>query len=143
MHSSLHLPLQFYIVMSPLPQSYRLPDLHQLCPWRASFNPHYEEAATASSKWVLSYVYNAVESGEKLEFFERGGSELLCAYAYPYAAPEELRTCCDFVNLLFTIDEVSDRQDGKDAKFTAATVLNTMRDDSYDDGTVLCRMTKE
>lgn len=129
--------------MSPMPRSYRLPDLHRHCPWAASFSPHYHVTATASSKWVLSYVNSTILPREKLKFFEQGGSELLCAYAYPYAGPEQLRTCCDFVNLLFTIDEISDRQDCKGAKATAATVLNTMRDDAYDDGTVLCMMTKE
>ena len=121
-------------------RTYRLPDLHSLCPWKACFNPHHDAAAAASSQWVLSY--NALK-GKKLEFFKEGGSELLCAWAYPYAGYEELRTCCDFVNLLFTIDEISDDQSGRDATVTGLSVLNAMKDDSYDDGTTLCAMTKE
>lgn len=128
---------------SPTPHSYRLPDLHFLCPWKASFNPHHGEAATASSEWVLSYAQSAIGSGDRLEFFQQKGSKLLAAWAYPYAGPEQLRTCCDFINLTYVIDEASDRQDGKDARSTAVTVLNTMKDNAYDDGTILCSMTKE
>lgn len=121
-------------------RTYRLPDLHPMCPWKARFNPHHDEAAVASKEWVLSF--NALK-GKKLEFFKEGGSELLCSWAYPYAGLEQLRTCCDFVNLLFTIDEISDEQNGKDALATGMSFLNTMKDDSYDDGSVLCKMTKE
>nr|BCX55498.1 sesquiterpene synthase [Phanerodontia chrysosporium] len=124
----------------PALRSYRLPDLHPLCPFKARFNPHHEEAAAASKAWVLSF--NALK-GKKLEFFKEGGSELLCAWAYPYASLEGLRTACDFVNLLFTIDEISDEQNGNDALATGMSVWNTMKDDNYDDGTVLCRMTKD
>ena len=124
-------------------RSYRLPDLLSLCPWQASFNPHYEEAAAASSHWVLSYAPSLIEASDRLKFFEEKGSELLCAWVYPYADPEGLRTCCDFINFTYIIDEVSDRQGGTDAKLTAGTVLNVMRDDAYDDGSVLCNMTKE
>ncbi|KAI0806333.1 terpenoid synthase [Irpex lacteus] len=126
--------------MSSTPRAYRLPDLHSICHWKASFNPHYDEARAASSAWVLSYN---VFTGKKLEFFKQGGSELLCAWAYPYAGVEQLRTACDFVNLLFTIDEISDEQSGKDAVDTGLIVLNTMKDDKYDDGSVLCKMTKD
>ena len=129
--------------MSSLPSSYSLPDLHQLCPWKALLNPHYHVAAAASSDWVLHHLHNVVESGGKPQFWKEEYSELLCAYGYPYAEAEKLRTCCDFINLLFAIDEVSDHQGGKDAKSTAATVLNAMKDEAYDDGTVLCKMAKE
>ena len=121
-------------------RSYRLPDLHAVCHWKSSFNAHYAQARAASSAWVLSYN---VFTGKKLEFFKQGGSELLCAWAYPYADYEELRTACDFVNLLFVIDEISDEQSGEDAINTGSIVLKTMEDDNYDDGSILCKMTKE
>lgn len=128
------------ILMSSATRSYRLPDLHAVCPWTASFNQHYEEARAASAEWVLSFNFF---SGKKLEFFQQGGSELLCAWAYPYAGREQLRTACDFVNLLFTIDEISDDQSGEGAKATGAIFMNTMKDDNFDDGSKLCKMTKE
>ena len=129
--------------MTSPPCSYRLPDLLSLCPWEAPFNPHHEEAAAASSRWVLSYAPRVIEASDRLAFFEERGSELLCAWVFPYTGPEELRTCCDFINLTYIIDEVSDRQGGKAAKSMAAIVSNAMQDDAYDDGSVLCKMTKE
>lgn len=121
-------------------RTYRLPDLHGICHLKATFNPHYVAARAASAEWVLSYN---VFTGKKLEFFKQGGSELLCAWVYPYAGLEQLRTACDFVNLLFTIDEISDEQSSKGAMATGEIFLRTMKDDAYDDGSKLCRMTKE
>ncbi|KAI0091347.1 terpenoid synthase [Irpex rosettiformis] len=126
--------------MSSPSRIYQLPDLHSICHWKASFNAYYIEARQASSAWVLSYK---VFTGKKLEFFKQGGSELLCAWAYPYTGLEQLRIACDFVNLLFTIDEISDEQSGKDAINTGLIFLNAMKDETYDDGSVLCKMTKD
>ena len=117
-----------------------LPDLHAVTPFQGSFNPHYTEASAESSQWINSY---RVLSDKKRAFFLQGGSELLCAHAYPYADYERFRTTCDFVNLLFTVDEISDDQDEKGAHETGLTFYNSMRDLTYDDGTTLCKMTKE
>ncbi len=122
------------------PSSFVLPDLHAVTPYKGSFNPHYPEAAAESSEWVNSYK---VLSDKKRAFFLQGGSELLCAHAYPYAGYQQFRTTCDFVNLLFTVDEISDDQNGKGAYETGLTFYNAMSDPAYDDGTVLCKMTKE
>lgn len=122
---------------------YHLPDLHALCPWKAAFNPHNDAVGHASREWVLSYPHDAEQAMDKLKFFEQCGPELLASWGYPYAGPEELRTCCDFVNLLFTIDEISDLQNGKEAATTATCVIRSMTEDDYDDGSILCHMTRE
>lgn len=111
-----------------------------MCPFEGSFNPHHAQASADSSAWVQSYN---VFSGRKNEFFLQGGSELLCAYAFPYAGHEQLRTCCDFVNLLFAVDEISDEQDGKDALQTGYVCYNAMRDANWNDGSKLAKMSKE
>ncbi|GJE85104.1 terpenoid synthase [Phanerochaete sordida] len=120
--------------------SYRLPDLHSISTFTARFNVHHDEAAASSREWYLSY--NPL-TGKRLEFFKEGGSELLCAWAYPYAGLQHLRTACDFVNLLFTIDEITDDQSGPDALATGMCFLNTLKDDNFDDGSVLCQMTRD
>ena len=127
------------MTVSP-PKSYVLPDLQAICKWRSAFNPHHEEAKAASTKWVQSF---GVFKGKKLQFFLAGGSELLCSYVYHYAGPEQLRTACDFVNWLFTIDEISDDQGGDGARATGSTVLRALKDANFDDGSILCKMTKE
>ena len=122
------------------PQSYVLPDLAAICRWKSSFNPHHDEAAAASSKWVISY---GLFSGKKLDFFREGGSELLCSYVHYYADAEKLRTACDFFNLLFVIDTVSDELGSADARKTGDIALKTLQDGGFNDGSLLCKMTKE
>ena len=129
--------------MHTSPSSYRLPDLHAMCSWKAAVNPHFEDVAPDSSDWVLSYVYRIPELQHRAEVFKRTSSELLAAYTFPYANAEQLRMCCDFINLLFVIDEVTDVQSGKDAASSRAVVLNAMRGDGLYNDSALSQMTKE
>ena len=126
--------------MSSSPKSFVLPDLIPLMPFKGSVNPHYERASKSSSAWVNGYK---IVPDRKRAFFQQGGSELLCAYAYSYAGYEELRTTMDLVNILFTVDEVSDEQNGKDAYKTGRVFLNALRDPDWDDGSALSQMTRE
>ncbi|EPT02352.1 hypothetical protein FOMPIDRAFT_1118553 [Fomitopsis schrenkii] len=126
--------------MSSPSKSFVLPDLISLLPYKGSFNPHYERASTSSSAWVNGYK---IVPDRKRAFFQQGGSELLCAYAYSYAGYEELRTTMDLVNILFTVDEVSDEQNGKDAYKTGRVFLNSLRDPDWHDGSALAQMTKD
>lgn len=47
------------------------------------------------------------------------------------------------VNLLFVLDEVSDDQNGKDARATGRIFVQAMQDPAWDDGSVLAKITKE
>ncbi len=80
------------------PSAYQI---HIISPWKTSSNPHYAEAAAASSAWGSA-------SQEKLDIFERTGGALLAAYSHSTADVEGLRTACDFINLLYAIDELTD-----------------------------------
>ncbi|TCD63578.1 terpene cyclase [Steccherinum ochraceum] len=126
--------------MSAHPTTFTLPNLHALCPFTSSTNPHYLQASTESSAWISSFK---VFSAEKLAFFKKSGAELLCSHVYHYTGYEQLRTCCDFVNLLFTIDEISDDQNAADATHTGHVFIEALRDPDFDDGSVLCQMTKQ
>ena len=117
-----------------------LPDLLSVCPIKGSTSPHYETAAAESRAWVNGFN---MFHGEKLTFFLTGSNELLVSHTYPYAEYEQFRTACDFVNLLFVVDEVSDDQNGKDARQTGMVYLNVMRDPTWDDGSKLAQMTRE
>ncbi|KAI0925898.1 Linoleate 10R-lipoxygenase cop4 [Taiwanofungus camphoratus] len=126
--------------MSSATKQFTLPDLLAMCPFTGSTNPHYAKAAAESSAWVNSYN---ILSDRKRAFFVTGSNELLVSHTYPYAGYEQFRTCCDFVNLLFVVDEVSDDQNGQDARQTGNVYLNAMRDPAWDDGSALAKMTKE
>ena len=124
----------------PMPSKIVLPDLLSICPIEGSTSPHYEAAAAESRAWVNGFN---MFHGEKLTFFLTGSNELLVSHTYPYAGYEQFRTACDFVNLLFVVDEVSDDQNGKDARQTGMVFLNVMRDPAWDDGSKLAQMTRE
>nr|BCX55497.1 sesquiterpene synthase [Phanerodontia chrysosporium] len=121
-------------------QSFVLPDLFAVCPLVGSTNPHYAKAARESSAWIDGY---RLFTDRKRAFFIQGSNELLVSHTYPYADYEQFRTCCDFVNLLFVVDEVSDDQDGKGARSTGEVFLNVMCDPAWDDGSALAQMTRE
>ncbi|EMD34164.1 hypothetical protein CERSUDRAFT_107906 [Gelatoporia subvermispora B] len=111
-----------------------------MCPFEGSVSPHYPEAADMSSAWITSFN---MFKDRKREFFLQMGSELLCAHVYWYADFERFRACCDFVNILFTLDEISDEQNEKDARKTGLVFLSALRDASFDDGSRLCKMSQD
>ncbi|KIK10094.1 hypothetical protein K443DRAFT_126876 [Laccaria amethystina LaAM-08-1] len=117
-----------------------IPDLFACCPLQDATNPFYLEAAAESRAWINSYD---IFTDRKRAFFVQGANELLCSHVYAYAGYEQFRTTCDFVNLLFVLDEVSDDQNGKDARATGRIFVQAMQDTSWDDGSVLAKITKE
>ncbi|KAK1219384.1 Sesquiterpene synthase 10 [Marasmius sp. AFHP31] len=123
-----------------LPRQFLLPDLLAICPLKGSFNPHYRDAAAESSDWINSYN---VFTDRKRAYFVQGCNELLVAHCYPYASFECFRTCCDFVNLLFVVDEVSDEQNGRDAAVTGNIFLEAMRDPEYRNSSKISAITKD
>lgn len=129
------------LTMHPTAKSFYLPDLLVLSkPFRGSTNPHYRKAAAESRAWINSYN---VFTDRKRAFFVQGCNELLVSHTYPHAGYEEFRTICDFVNLLFVVDEVSDDQNGADARKTGEVYLNAMRYPGWTDGSPLAKMTGE
>ncbi|TFK27160.1 terpenoid synthase [Coprinopsis marcescibilis] len=119
---------------------FTLPDLLSACPLQDATNPWYKEAAAESRAWINSYD---IFTDRKRAFFIQGSNELLCSHVYHYAGYEQFRTCCDFVNLLFVIDEISDDQNGRDAYATGRIFVEVMNDPRWDDGSILAKITRE
>jgi hypothetical protein len=117
-----------------------LPDLHSMCPLKDATNPHHKPAAAESRAWINSFK---VFSDEKRAEFIAGSNELLVSHAYPFASYERFRVCCDFINTLFVVDEISDVQNGEDALSTGMIYLNVLKDSSWDDGSKLAQITRE
>ncbi|KAF6757194.1 isoprenoid synthase domain-containing protein [Ephemerocybe angulata] len=126
--------------MRPSTSQFTIPDILSICPLEDATNPWYKEAAAESRAWVDSYN---VFTDRKRAFFIQGSNELLCSHVYAYAGYEEFRTTCDFVNLLFVLDEISDDQSGADARITGDAFVNAMRYPNWDDGSILAKMTHE
>src|SRR5258708_10895189 len=96
--------------------SFYLPDLLSLSsPFKGSTNPHYRKASTESRAWVNSYN---VFTDRNRAFFIQACNQLLFSHTYPHAGYEKFPTICDFVNLLFFVDEVSDDPNSAAARET-------------------------
>lgn len=121
-------------------QQFILPDLHSMCPLKDATNPHHKTAAAESRAWINSFK---VFSDEKRAEFIAGSNELLVSHAYPFASFERFRVCCDFINTLFVVDEISDVQNGTDALTTGMIYLNVLKDPTWDDGSKLAQISRE
>ncbi|KAF8624519.1 hypothetical protein AX15_005831 [Amanita polypyramis BW_CC] len=121
-------------------RQFTLPDLKSQCSFRGSTSPHYVDASIESRTWINSFN---VFTDRKRAFFMQGCNELLVSHTYPYAGYERFRTVCDFVNLLFVIDELSDDMNGVDARSILYTYLRALQDPDWDDGSVLAKITKD
>ncbi|KAI5122525.1 hypothetical protein M0805_005252 [Coniferiporia weirii] len=116
-----------------------LPDLLSVCPFPWKSNEHFSQANSESTDWVLSY---GIFANTKRAHFITTNGALLGAHTYTYTNAEVLRTCSDFLNLLFTLDEISDDQDVKGVRETRDAFVNAMNG-KYDESSVVSRFTRD
>ena len=123
----------------PMPQSadqFILPDLYAVLPFQGGQNPFFDLIGKESRDWVNSY--------DILPQHRPAGSttgELLASYCYPHAPSDVFRVCADFLNILITLDEVSDVQDSNEVRETIHLFVRALRDDpDCDDGSPLAKM---
>ncbi len=102
-------------------QQFILPDLTTIVPFQWSSNPHYPKASAESLAWINSFAILNSDSDETVTVKYK--MELLISYMFPYAGYEELRTCCDFMNMITVLDNFSDLQDGEGAQRSTDTFL--------------------
>jgi len=121
---------------------FTLPDLPGICkdPFSPALNPHYEAIASESKVWIDSL---GILSGEKQRYFSTSAFEFLAAHTYPFADREGYRSCCDYLNTTFILDDYSDDEGGKGARLMADSFMNALRDPTWDDGTPFARMARE
>ncbi|THH10892.1 hypothetical protein EW145_g1023 [Phellinidium pouzarii] len=97
------------------PLEVKLPDLFSVCYFAVSLHPQYQQVALESNAWVGAYQ---ILGPDTCAFFTRINTPLLGAYVYTYATYDKLRIACDLINMLFSVDELSDDQDGVAAHST-------------------------
>lgn len=121
--------------------SFTLPDLVAICPFVCQRNPHYPDVSTKSSEWLLSF--NVLDDAKRAHFTQVDYG-LLTAYVYPTADEEHFKTCCDFINILFALDDISDEMSSPDASQMMVNVAaKAMKDPQFDDGSPICAMIKQ
>ncbi|KAL1724354.1 isoprenoid synthase domain-containing protein [Schizophyllum commune] len=125
-----------------MPSHFILPDLKSpVCAlFLKATNPHYGAVSEESREWIDSFAFFP---DKKRVQFQQCIFELLASHSYPYADYSKFRVCCDFLNLVFALDEVSDEQNGSDARETMNVYVRAMRGLTVDEGTKLYQATKE
>lgn len=84
---------------------YKLPDLHEKWPFPRTVNPWYDEVTPASVDWLDSF---GIFSEQHRQNFRKVNSGLLSSLANPHHTKEHLRCCTDLLNILYTVDDVTD-----------------------------------
>ncbi|KZS97418.1 terpenoid synthase [Sistotremastrum niveocremeum HHB9708] len=95
--------------MAPIASQFRLPNFMTTWPWKEKrMNPYYEEVKAESEAWFSSFE---PFSPKALKAFFGTGPCLLSAYCYPDFTREQFRAACDFMSVLFMLDEYTDVED--------------------------------
>jgi hypothetical protein len=134
------------------PRQFRLPDLLASCPLKDATNPYYKEASAAMT--FLRTENGLSLSRARMNSFVHMYTLMLVTNSFARLAILYVfvlrllfkRIKIDFVpqvNLLFVVDEVSDDQNGMDARTTGRIFVNAMKYPKWDDGSKLARITKE
>ena len=99
------------------------PDLISPCPFPLLMNPHCKRESASSKKWLLS---GCRLSKKKRAAFHGLKGGLLTAMCYPRAPYTQMRVCCDFINYLFHLDNISDGMMHTGTEELADTVMNAL-----------------
>jgi hypothetical protein len=128
--------------MAQAPSSLVLPDLFSISsPFHDATNPFWKRAVSEARRWVIDYE---ILADRPLAIFFQCQNELLISHCYPFATNyDEFRTCCDFNNLLFILDDMTDEQCADDARKTGDIFVQALRDPSLSDGSKIARMATE
>ena len=118
-----------------------IPDLFTLTPFTyAGQSTIFEADKRESTEWMLSY---GIFVDLKRARMKGSNAELLGSYAFAYANADRLRICCDFLMILFVLDEITDAQDAKGANETRDTFVKALTGEAVDDSSPVTKFTKE
>ncbi|KAI0328231.1 terpenoid synthase [Cubamyces sp. BRFM 1775] len=107
-----------------------IPELLAHWPWPRAINPLYEEVSKEASCWFQSFKLFTPQSQHALD---RGDSSRIAAMAVPHGSRDHLRSCMDYMHVLFTIDEYTDKQPPSTVRALVDSCLAIMHHDGYYD----------
>ncbi|KAI5122531.1 hypothetical protein M0805_005258 [Coniferiporia weirii] len=119
------------------PTEIKLPDMCSLCPFPCSLNPLYKQVGEESTAWISGYD---ILDDKTHAFFVKTNAPLMAAYIYPFATHEKFRTGSDLLGILFGMDEISDSQNGVDARLSMGCHVRSLLGEPGDNSGV-SRMT--
>ena len=121
--------LSFDYALSPTPTDlepnfFVLPDLLSHCPFPAKFHGNGDAIVDESLNWLLSGCPHL--SQRKVAAMRDSKVSVLAAYCYHYCPSGRFRLICDFINILFLLDEISDGYFSQDAEGLVRIVENAL-----------------
>ena len=118
-----------------------LPDLVSHCTFDLLVNSFGKKIGAGSEAWMNRLGNLSCKKKRALHGLKCG---LLTAMCYPDAPEHELRVCCDYLNYLFHLDNISDSMDGNGTVNTQEVVINSLRyPATYHTNARVGKMTKE
>ncbi|KAG1761096.1 isoprenoid synthase domain-containing protein [Suillus occidentalis] len=109
--------------IAALPTKFILPDLVSHCNFKLRMNRHHKQATAESKQWLFHGDNFNQKSRKAIHGLKAGQLTSMC---YPDAGYPQLRVCCDFMNYLFHLDNLSDDMDKAGTKNIANVVLNSL-----------------
>ncbi|KAF8528719.1 isoprenoid synthase domain-containing protein, partial [Gautieria morchelliformis] len=104
--------------------AFQVPDLQSHCPFPAAYHKNGDAIATVSEKWVENGC--RVFTAAMRRHIAGLGAGQLAAYCYNQCSDERFRIICDFMLVLFLLDDLSDDLMTKDTEILADVVMNAM-----------------
>ena len=121
------------------PSKILIPDLVSHCDFPLRTNRHRKQATVECKQWLFR---GGNLSDRKRNAFHGLKAGLLTSMCYAKAGYPQLRVCCDFMNLLFALDEISDGHDMAGSYVMVDTFVKALNNKPCD-GSLVSRITKE
>ncbi|KAM5541831.1 hypothetical protein V8D89_004560 [Ganoderma adspersum] len=114
--------------LSTSPQTYlRISDMLVDWPWQRTINPHYEEVAAEGDAWLRSFLALTPKSQRAFAAIK---ASLMAALVYPDVSRDQLRTCVDFLNVFFLVEEYTDVEDSQGVRRIVDVCTDALRNPS-------------
>ncbi|KAI0701357.1 terpenoid synthase [Cytidiella melzeri] len=123
------------------PSKILIPDLVSHCDFPLRNNRHRKQATVECKQWLFR---GGNLSEKKRNAFHGLKAGLLTSMCYPNAAYPQLRVCCDFMNWLFHMDNISDDMNNRGTSYTGVDIMNTLwQPEKHKPATRVGRMAKD
>ncbi len=123
------------------PSKIVIPDLVSHCTFPLRNNRHRKQATVQCKRWLFRGGNLREKKRNAFHGLKAGNLTSMC---YPGAAFPQLRVCCDFMNWLFHLDNISDDMTNRGTANTGIDIMNTLWcPDTHRPATRVGRMTAE
>lgn len=105
---------------------FQIPDLHTKWPFPKRESPWQEEALKTCADWIENFTHNLF-SPSTAQKFRRMNVGYIASLAYPHHSKELLLSCCNFINMVFVVDDVTDVLDASQVRVIANICMDALR----------------